>query len=114
MGTFWPQVLLLPLLIIAPNLLLLGAVVAVIFFLFPIFDIAQRSQRLALIPDELQGRVNSVYRIIVFSGRPLGLALTGVLLQNAGTAITILLTGSGFMFIALIATLNPHLRRAKN
>ena len=60
-------------------------------FSFSIFDIAQRSQRRALIPDALQEHVNSVYCIIVFSGRPVGLALTGVLLQNSGITTTILL-----------------------
>ncbi|WP_161977565.1 MFS transporter [Dictyobacter kobayashii] len=99
-------------LIVAPNLLMLGAILALIFFLLPIFDVLQRSRRMALIPDALQGRINSVYRLIVFSSNPVSVALTGLLLQNAGTKLTILLMTGGLMFIALSATLNPHIRRA--
>jgi predicted MFS family arabinose efflux permease len=110
-STLWSQALLLALLILAPNLLVLGAILALIFFLGPIFDIAQRSQRIAMIPDELQGRVNSVYRLIVFSGQPVGLALTGLLLQTIGATPTILLSATGFSLIALLATFNSSIRQ---
>jgi hypothetical protein len=38
------------------------------------------------------------------------MALTGLLLQNGGTTLTILLMAGGLMLNALSATLNPHLR----
>ena len=113
MITLWAQALLTPLLILAPDLFMLGTILALLFFLFPIFDVLQRSRRLALIPDALQGRINSVYRLIVFSGRPISVALTGLLLQNVGTTPTILLMTGGLALIALSATLNPHIRRTK-
>jgi hypothetical protein len=111
-SALWAQVLLLPLLILAPNLLTLGTILALLFFLFPIFDVLQRSQRMALIPDALMGRINSVYRLIVFSANPVSLALTGLLLQNVGTTFTILLVTGGLALTALSATLNSHLRQA--
>jgi predicted MFS family arabinose efflux permease len=107
----WPQALLLLLSGFAPNVFILGMITAVLFFFVPIFDIVQRSRRLALIPERLQGRVNSVYRLIVFSGRPVSLALTGVLLQTIGIPSIVLLVAGGFALMALLATLNPHLRR---
>ena len=110
-SVLWPQSLLLLLLGLSPNVFILGMITAVLFFFVPIFDIVQRSRRLALIPDALQGRVNSVYRLIVFSGRPVSLALTGVLLQKTGTTSTVLLVAGSFALMALLATLNPHLRR---
>lgn len=108
----WAQALLTPLLIVAPNLLALGTVLAFLFFLFPIFDVLQRSLRMALIPDALQGRINSVYRLIVYSGSPVSVALIGFLLQTAGITFTLLLITAGLALIALAATLNPHVRRA--
>src|SRR5262249_17177757 len=57
----WIDALFLPLLAIAPSPLLLGAILAVIFLFGPIYDTTQFSYRMALIPDELQGRVNSVF-----------------------------------------------------
>jgi predicted MFS family arabinose efflux permease len=110
-SALWPQALLMPLLILAPNLFVLGAILALILFFAPIFDITQRSQRITMIPDELQGRVNSVYRLIVFSGQPVGLALTGLLLQTIGATPAILLMGAGFSLIALLATLNLSIRQ---
>jgi MFS family permease len=111
-STLWAEALLPIFLILAPNLLLLGMVLALLFFLFPIFDVLQRSQRMALLPDVLQGRVNSVYRLVVFSCRTASMALTGFLLQNIGMTPTILLIAGGLMLNALSATLNPHMRRA--
>jgi predicted MFS family arabinose efflux permease len=111
-SALWAQVLLLPLLILAPNLLTLGTILALLFFLFPIFDVLQRSQRMALIPDALMGRINSVYRLIAFSANPVSLALTGLLLQNVGTTLTILIVTGGLALTALSATLNSHLRQA--
>lgn len=109
--TLWAQALLSLLLLLAPNLLVLGTILALLFFLFPIFDVLQRSHRMALIPDGLQGRINSVYRLIVFSSNPVSLALTGFLLQNVGTTFTILLVTGGLTLVALAATLNPYMRR---
>ncbi|MBO0791875.1 MAG: MFS transporter [Ktedonobacteraceae bacterium] len=110
-STLWAEALLPLALILAPNVLLLGIVFALFFFLFPIFDVLQRSQRMALLPDTLQGRVNSVYRLFGLGSRPVSMALTGLLLQNGGTTLTILLMAGGLMLNALSATLNPHLRR---
>lgn len=108
----WIVALLLPLLLLAPDLLILGAILVALFFAIPIFDVVQRSQRMATIPDELQGRVNGVYRLIVFSGRPIGLALTGLLLQSSGVTTTVLVAAGCLTLISLAATLNPHVRRA--
>jgi predicted MFS family arabinose efflux permease len=110
-GPLWPQALLILLLILAPNMVIVAVIITILFFFSPIFDITQRSQRISSIPDDLQGRVNSVYRLVVFSGRPVGLALTGLLLQAAGTTPTIIIYATIFTFIALMVTINPHIRQ---
>ncbi|GCE08193.1 MFS transporter [Dictyobacter aurantiacus] len=110
--TFWAQVVLTPLLILAPNLLVLGAIIALLFFLTPIFDVVQRGRRMALIPDGLQARINSVYRMIVFSANPISLAMTGFLLQSTGTTATVLIMTGGLVLISLFATFNPYIRHA--
>ncbi|GHO93902.1 MFS transporter [Reticulibacter mediterranei] len=115
-STLWAEALLPLFLILVQGPLLLGIVFALFFFLFPIFDVLQRSQRMALLPSTLQGRVNSVYRLFGLGSRPVSMALTGLLLQNGGTTLTILLMAGGLTLNALSATLNPHLREigAKN
>ncbi len=63
-------------------------------------------------PDVLQGRVSSVVRLFTFSGPPLGLALTGVLLEAIGIVPTILIYACFFLLIAGAAALNTHVRHA--
>jgi hypothetical protein len=78
-----------------------------------IYGVVQFSYRLKLIPDELQGRVNSVFRLIVFGGDPIGLALAGVLLQIIGAVPTVLVYSSFMVVIAVATTLNRHVRGTK-
>jgi MFS family permease len=112
-GTSWLFALCIPLYIIAPNPLILGIITAATFVANPVYNVVQFSYRSAIIPDELQGRVNSVFRLIAFGGQPLGLALTGLLIQNIGVIATILVGAAGMIILAVAATLNTHVRNAK-
>jgi len=112
-GTTWFSALILPLYPIAPNPFVLGVLSAASFFLGPIYNVVQFSYRSAIIPDELQGRVNSVFRLIAFGGQPLGLALTGLLIQNIGVVQTVFICTLGMVAFALSANLNRHVRNAQ-
>jgi hypothetical protein len=72
----------------------------------------QFSYRLALIPDELQGRVNSAFRLISYSLRPVGIALTGVLMQSIGIIPTAIVFAMILLVLAIVASLNVHIRKA--
>jgi hypothetical protein len=106
----WAYTLCWPLYAIAPNALVLGSITAILFIIEPIYSVVNLSYRLAVVPDLLQGRVNSVVRLISYGVMPAGLALTGILLQRVGAVSTVLLLAGGFVLLALAATLNPHLR----
>ncbi len=112
-ATMWLWAIIWPLLAFASNIIMLAALLCSLYLVITIFDVTQFSYRLALIPDELQGRVNGVYRMILFGGDTVGLMLVGILLQTLGTTTTILIYGAGIAIVALVATLNPHLRRAQ-
>lgn len=112
-GTSWVIALFMPLYAIAPNPFVLGLITAAAFIVVPLYNVVQFSYRSALIPDELQGRVNSVFRLVAFGGQPLGLALTGVLIQNIGVIQTILIASLGLVVLAVAATLNTHVRNAR-
>jgi MFS family permease len=112
-GTSWIFALFIPLYAIAPNPLMLGIITAATFVAGPVYNVVQFSYRSAIIPDELQGRVNSVFRLIAFGGQPLGLALTGLLIQNIGVIPTILVDAAGMVILAVAATVNTHVRNAK-
>ncbi|MFI5272605.1 MAG: MFS transporter [Ktedonobacterales bacterium] len=112
LGVHWIWALSLPLYALAPNAAALAAITFVAFGVTPIFGVSQFSYRLALIPDGLQGRVNSVFRLALFSGQPAGLALAGVLIEAFGTAAAVLLFAALAAALALAATLYAPMRRA--
>lgn len=111
-GVVWAFTLLWPLFALAPNLPMLGAAVFLTFVVMPAYDITQFSYRLALIPDQLQGRVNSAFRLIAVGGQPVGLALTGILLQVMGPVTTVWLLLLPQIGLSLATTLNSHVQQA--
>ena len=112
LGVHWIWVLLLPLYAIASTPLALAAITSAAFGVTPIFFVAQYSYRLSRIPDELQGRVNGVFRLLLFGGQPLGLALAGLLSQAIGPVGAILVFAGLLLLLALTITLNREMRLA--
>lgn len=108
----WLYVLLWLPLAILPSPFVLGLMTALLFFIGPFYNVVYVSRRLAMTPDALQSRVNSVARLIGLGFSPLGLALTGLLLQYYGPQITVLLSVSVQALLALAATISPHIRSA--
>ncbi|MBV9709590.1 MAG: MFS transporter [Ktedonobacteraceae bacterium] len=109
----WFMALSMALYLVAPNLIVLGIVAFFSFISGPIYNVVQFSYRSALIPDELQGRVNSVFRLIAFGGQPIGVALIGWLLQSAGVTETIIYCSIFLALLSISATLNRHVRHAQ-
>lgn len=97
---------------LAPNLLILGVAVAVSFIIAPIFDTTQLSYRLIVTPDHMLGRVNSIFRLLTFGSQPLGVLITGILIQWIGPAwaVVVLFVPQGVA--ALATTLYQPLREA--
>ncbi len=95
---------------IAPNPLLLGIATALSFIVVPIYMSVQFGYRLSIIPDHLQGRVNSVFRLIAFGSEPIGLALAGFLIQAVGPVKTVLILFVPQLVCALVATFSKHFK----
>jgi len=112
-GVTWIATLLWPLYALAPNVVVLGAITAGLYAMEPIYNVVQFGYLLPLIPDELQGRVNSVFYLIIFAGAPLGAALAGLLLQAFGVVPTVLVFGACRVALAVFVTVNTHIRQAR-
>lgn len=112
-GSTWVWALTWLLFAIAPNPLMLGAATALSFIIVPIYMSVQFGYRLALIPDHLQGRVNSVFRLIAFGSEPIGMALTGILIQVIGPVPTVLVLFVPQFILSIAATFNQQLRNAR-
>src|SRR5262249_6841162 len=109
----WGYALLWPLYVFMPTPLLMGAVEAVFMINDQVYDIVWPSYRIALTPDALQGRVTSAYRLLIYALKPVGFALTGLLSQQIGPDRTMLLWGLCIVALAMVVTLNPHVRHAR-
>jgi len=109
----WIEALLFPLYAIVPQYLLLGVVFALMYFIGPVYNVVQFSYRLALIPDALQGRVNSTFRLLAFGMMPIGAALSGFLIERVGVVPAVVVFSLWYVFLAIMTTLNRHVREAR-
>ncbi|HLB49090.1 MAG TPA: MFS transporter [Anaerolineales bacterium] len=108
----WIIFLSFPFYAIAPHTLVLGIIAAVLALTIPIYNVVQFSYRLALIPDELQGRVNSAFRLIAFGFQPLGVALAGALLEGIGSIPTVMLFSAWLLGLGILTMFNKRVREA--
>ncbi len=92
--------------------LLLGAVFAGIALSDSIRAIFMDSYRFAVVPDALQGRVSSVYRVILFSVLTIGSSALGLSLEHLGVLPTVGIVWSGLLLITGFLFLNRHMRQA--
>ncbi|MEA2574255.1 MAG: hypothetical protein QOH93_1553 [Chloroflexia bacterium] len=111
--TVWIEALLFPLYAVAPNIILIGVISAIIWMTSPIYNVVQFSYRMALIPDALQGRVNSAVRLIAWGTQPVGAFMAGVLLEKYGPVTAVLVFAAWLVVFALLATVNSYVRNAK-
>jgi predicted MFS family arabinose efflux permease len=112
LGALWLFALLWLSMALLPSPLLLGLIIAALFFVGPFYNVTYVSYRLALTPDVCQGRMNSVARLIGNGLAPLGIVLTGVLLQYADSRIAVLFSAGGQIVLALLAMMSVSIRKA--
>ena len=103
----------IPLFLLCPGPLSLGLVFGVASVFGPLYDVVQFSYRISIIPDGLQGRVNSSFRLIAFLLNPVGAALCGWLLERGGSLPAVVVFGGSTALLALAARLDPAIRHAK-
>lgn len=108
------QALLFPLVAFAPHIYVLALIMGVSWVAGPISEVGLISYRISRIPDALQGRVNSAYRLINFGFQPLGAVVSGVIIQRFGVLAAIAFFSVWYFGIALATLLNPHLRAARH
>jgi MFS family permease len=105
-------VLFWPLYALASTPPLLGLVIALLAVIDSIASIPSDSYRLAAVPNALQGRVGSIYRLIIFGSLIVGQELIGLSLDHFGILITIAWLWLGLLLFALLALLLPSVRQA--
>lgn len=112
-ATVWITALLFPLLAFAPHYYVLGLIMGLSWMTGPIYNVVQFSYRVSLIPDALQGRVNSVFRLLAFGFQPLGAAISGVLIERFGVYVAIAFFTVWYFVVAIATMLNRDVRNAR-
>lgn len=105
-------VLLWPLYGLAGTPLFLGAMVTMSALIDSMINILAASYRLTVVPRELQGRVGSVYRFILFAALSGGPVVIGLCLEGIGVLGTVGMIWSGLLLFTMIILVTPRLRRA--
>lgn len=83
-GVITLQALLFPLFALCPSAFWLGVVYALMNLCGPVYNVVQLACRVALIPDDLQGRVHSSFRLIAHAPNPVGAVVCGWALEQWG------------------------------
>lgn len=111
-GFPWVWTALLPFLLIGHGqVVVMGVVFGLMLAAAPLWNSVLATYRIVLVPDELQGRVDSACRFVSQSVTPLSPLLAGVLLEYTSIQVT-LLSLLGWMFLlSVVGTLLPVLRR---
>lgn len=111
-GVRWIMVGFWVLYAVAPNALALGAITSGIFFLNPVSNVVGISYSIPLTPEAMRGRIASVFQLIPSAAAPIGLTLTGVVLQAVGAPATVLIASAYLALLATGITLSASVRHA--
>jgi predicted MFS family arabinose efflux permease len=110
-GESWVLALSIPLLLVARDPLLIGAILAAAELITPVTNSFVVSFRVAFAPDRLQGRVQAASTLVSLSAGWLGPLAVGLLVQSAGDNVTILVLTGWALMLALAATGSRAFRR---
>ena len=80
-------------------------------FCSPLYNVVQLSRRLAMIPDGMQGRVNSAFRFAANVLYPVGAALCGWLAEHAGAGWAVAFFTAVGAGLAIAAVASRVIRR---
>lgn len=112
MGSLWTWAVATAVLVLMPTPLALGGTAGAAAVVGPVFNVVSGSYRYALTPDRLQARTMSSARLIAWGTIPLATLLAGIMLQEAGSALTLLALGCTMVVIAAVATVSGTVRNA--
>jgi predicted permease len=98
--------------VVEPNVYVLVAGLVPLWLFNPTVNAMVIGYRVALVPDRLQGRVNSVARSIALLAYPLGPLVAGLLLASYSARTVGVAVLAGFVALAVATTVNRSIRSA--
>jgi predicted MFS family arabinose efflux permease len=111
LSVLWLQAALWVLMAFSSNLLAIGAVLMAFTITMPLFGVAALSYRLAVVPDELRGRVGTAFSMLIWGAGPIGATAAGVLLAHLGTSRAATVFACWVLLLSLVVTARSSLRK---
>jgi predicted MFS family arabinose efflux permease len=108
----WVMVIVIPLIVVAPDTLAIGVIVAAALWVAPLWNAGIVGYRTAVAPDRLQGRVQGAASLLAQGASSLGPLATGVALSQIGSHATVFCLAGLACILAVIATAAPSIRHA--
>jgi MFS family permease len=108
----WVMVIFIPLIVVAPDALVIGLIVAAALWVAPLWNAGIVGYRTAIAPDRLQGRVQGAASLLAQGASSLGPLATGIALAQIGSHATVLCLAGLACILALTATAAPSVRHA--
>lgn len=108
----WAQLAVFPGYAFASGVVTLALTYGLTCFAMPVVNVVQFSYRLKMIPEGLQGRVNSSFRLLAFGFYPLGAGLSGAVIERFGAGAAIAFFTAWLLALSVMTTLNKHVRSA--
>ncbi|MFG1780311.1 MFS transporter [Micromonospora sp. NPDC049048] len=105
MGVNIAWAVLMPLIAVAPGLVVLGAIFALIHYAAGIGNVAGMLYVLQSAPDHLRGRAGSIVMLLTSGANSLGALFAGFLLDSTSITTAILIVGGSMGVIAVLAVL---------
>ncbi|WP_341716332.1 MFS transporter [Micromonospora sp. FIMYZ51] len=96
---------LMPLLVVAPGLIVVSAILALINYGAGIGNVAGMLYLLKTAPDELRGRAGSIFTLLASGANAAGALLAGFLLDHLGIEVALVIVGATMVVIAIFAVL---------
>ena len=111
-GANWVWAALTPLILLAPNPLVLAVILGGMAVVSPLWNVVIGVYELRLTPEALLGRVMSVGSLFAVGAIPLGSLAAGWLLEVIGPVTTTLVLSGWMLLVAMAATVSRSVRQA--
>ena len=108
--TLWSSVPLLGLTAVTTNALVLGALLGLILFAWPLYNAVVVSRWMVEIPDEQMGRVQGAVALLGWAPVPFAPLLGGILIERIGSTKTVIAYAVLMVAVAVAATLARSIR----
>ena len=108
----WAWAVLTPLVVLAPDPWLMGALFALMAFCGPLWNVMVAAHQLEITPEALLGRVGGAIGTIAFGALPLGSLLGGALLSLASVTVAAIVLGGLMVLVAAAVHASPAVRSA--